>query len=143
MAASVVAISIGLTVAPVASADDFGSDGTDPSAPGPVVVSTVDPSDNVSDAASTACGTFAQVLDGSSNYYGDFADGLEGSDYSDPAVEAASLTLSDGSTVDTTTGPGADGSVPSDPKSSAEATGATVKPMEIATTDTAIIRSRT
>jgi hypothetical protein len=89
LAASVIAVFISLTAAPAASADDLGSDGTDPSAPGPVVVTTVDPSDNVSDAASTACGTFAQVLDGSSNYYGDFADGLEGSDYSDPAVDSS------------------------------------------------------
>jgi hypothetical protein len=88
LAASVVALCIGLTVTPAASADDIG---TDPSSPGPVVVTPVDPSDNVTDAAATACGTFAQVLDGSSSYYGDFADSFEGSDYSDPAVSSSNV----------------------------------------------------
>jgi hypothetical protein len=36
-----------------------------------------------------ACGNFAEVLDGSSQYYGDFADSFEGSDYSDPAVDSS------------------------------------------------------
>jgi hypothetical protein len=75
-----------LTVVPTASADDVGTDG---SPPGPVVITPADPSDNVTDAATTACGTFAQVLDDSSNYYGDFADSFEGSDYSDPAVDSS------------------------------------------------------
>jgi hypothetical protein len=86
LAASAIAFCIGLSVAPAASADDVG---TDPSSPGPVVVTPVDPSDNVTDAAATACGTFAQVLDGSSQYYGDFADSFEGSDYNDPAVSSS------------------------------------------------------
>ena len=86
LAASVMAFCIGLMVIPAASADDLGSD---PSSPGPVVVTPVDPSDNVTDAAAQACGTFAQVLDGSSNYYGEFADSFEGSDYSDPAVDSS------------------------------------------------------
>ena len=86
LAASVIAFCIGLSVAPAASADDVG---TDSSAPGPVAVTPVDPSDNVTDAAATACGTFAQVLDGSSQYYGDFADSFEGSDYNDPAVSSS------------------------------------------------------
>ena len=80
------AFCIGLMVTPAASADDLG---TDPSSPGPVVVTPADPSDNVTDAAAQACGTFAQVLDGSSNYYGEFADSFEGSDYSDPAVDSS------------------------------------------------------
>jgi hypothetical protein len=71
----------------MASADDAG---TDPSMPGPpVVVAPAPAGDNVTDAAATACGTFAQVLDGSSNYYGDFADSFEGSDYADPAVDSS------------------------------------------------------
>jgi hypothetical protein len=86
LAASVMAFSIGLMVTPAASADDLG---TDSSSPGPVVVTPVDPSDNVTDASATACGTFAQALDGSSNYYGEFADSFEGSDYSDPAVDSS------------------------------------------------------
>ena len=86
LAASLFALGVGLTFVPTASADDLGSD---PSTPGPVVVTPVDPSDNVTDAAAQACGTFAQVLDGSSNYYGEFADSFEGSDYSDPAVDSS------------------------------------------------------
>jgi hypothetical protein len=86
LAASIFALGVGLTVVPTASADVVGSDG---SSPGPVSVTPVDPSDNASSAAVTACGTFAQVLDDSSNYYGDFADSFEGSDYSDPAVDSS------------------------------------------------------
>ncbi len=86
LVASAIALGIGLTVTPTALADDIA---TDPSSPGPVAVTPADPSDNVTDAAATACGTFAQVLDGSSNYYGDFADSIEGSDYSDPAVDSS------------------------------------------------------
>jgi hypothetical protein len=86
LAASFFALGVGLTVVPTASADDVG---TDSSSPGPVVVTPVDPSDNTSGAAASACGTFAQVLDDSSNYYGDFADSFEGSDYTDPAVDSS------------------------------------------------------
>jgi hypothetical protein len=86
MAASAIALAIGLTVTPAASADDVGTDG---SAPGPIVITPADPSDNATEPAVTACGAFAQVLDGSSNYYGDFADSFEGSDYADPAVDSS------------------------------------------------------
>ncbi len=86
LAASFFALGVGLAGVPTASADDVG---TDPSSPGPVVVTPVDPSDNVTDVSATACGTFAEALDGSSNYYGDFADSFEGSDYSDPAVDSS------------------------------------------------------
>jgi hypothetical protein len=86
LAASFFALGVGLAGFPTASADDAGTDG---SSPGPVVVTPADPSDNVTDAAATACGTFAQVLDDSSNYYGDFADSFEGSDYADPAVNSS------------------------------------------------------
>jgi hypothetical protein len=86
LAAAVIAFGMGLTVAPDAVADDIGSDA---GSPGPVVVTAVDPSDSSTEPAVAACGTFAQVLDGSSNYYGDFADSFEGSDYSDPAVDSS------------------------------------------------------
>jgi hypothetical protein len=86
LAASFFALGVGLTVVPTASADNVG---TDSSSPGQVVVTPVDPSDNVTDGAATACGTFAQVLDDSSNYYGDFADSFEGSSYTDPAVDSS------------------------------------------------------
>ena len=85
MVASAIALGIGLTVVPTASADDVGTDG---SSPGPVECHRRT-SDNATDAAATACGTFAQVLDDSSSYYGDFADSFEGSDYSDPAVDSS------------------------------------------------------
>jgi hypothetical protein len=86
LAASLFALGVGLTVVPAASADDVGTDG---SSPGPVVVTPADPSENLTDSAASACGTFAQVLDDSSNYYGDFADSFEGSSYSDPAVDSS------------------------------------------------------
>jgi hypothetical protein len=54
--------------------------------PGPVQVATVPTADDADPAAVTACATFAEVLDGSSTYYGEFADSFEGSSYSDPAV---------------------------------------------------------
>jgi hypothetical protein len=66
-----------------AFADDVTND---PAMPGPVQVATVPTSDDADPAAVTACGVFAEALDGTSNYYGDFADAIEGSDYADPAV---------------------------------------------------------
>jgi hypothetical protein len=42
--------------------------------------------------AAQACGQFAAVLDGSSQYYGDFADSFEGSSYGDPAVDSSNAT---------------------------------------------------
>jgi hypothetical protein len=86
IAASVVAFGIGFVVTPMAVADDTVGD---PSSPGPVVVTPVDPSDNATEPAVAACGAFSQVLDGSSNYYGEFADSFEGSDYADPAVDSS------------------------------------------------------
>jgi hypothetical protein len=88
LVASAIALGIGLTVIPTALADDIG---TDPSSPGPVVVTPVDPSGNVTDGTAQACNSFAQVLDGSSSYYGEFADAIEGSDYSDPAVDSSNV----------------------------------------------------
>jgi hypothetical protein len=87
LAASVVAVCIGLTAAPAAWADD--ADGPSPGAP--VVVTPVDPSDSATAPAVAACGAFAQALDASSSYYGDFADSFEGSDYSDPAVDSSNV----------------------------------------------------
>ena len=72
---------------PTAAADDVTTDG---SSPGPVVQVAPGPTaDNADPAALAACAQFAQVLDGSSSYYGDFADSLEGSDYADPAVSSS------------------------------------------------------
>ena len=88
LVASAIALGIGMTVTPTALADDIGGDA---SSPAPIVVTQVDPSDSATAPAVTACGAFAQVLDGSSNYYGDFADSFEGSDYSDPAVDSSNV----------------------------------------------------
>ena len=83
LAASVIVLSIGMTVAPTAWADE-----DDAPQPG-VSVAPVDPSDNAQPPAVQACGEFAQILDDSSNYYGEFADSFEGSDYNDPAVASS------------------------------------------------------
>lgn len=88
VAASVLAFGIGLTVAPAAMADDFTGDGQ---GAGPVQVAAGPTSDNADPAALQACGSFAEVLDGSATYYGDFADAFEGSSYSDPAVDSSNV----------------------------------------------------
>jgi hypothetical protein len=114
LAVSFFALSVGLAGVPTASADDVG---TDPSSDGPVVVTPVDPSDNATDVSAMACGTFAEALDGSSNYYGEFADSFEGSDYSDPAVDSSNtvgrtaLRQSAGVVMDAAQTPGLDPSI--------------------------------
>lgn len=63
---------------------------TDASAP-PVQVAAPG-SDNAQPAAVTACAQFAEVLDSTALYYGDFADSLDGfaaENYSDPAVQSS------------------------------------------------------
>jgi hypothetical protein len=85
-AASAIAFAIGLTVTPAAMADDVTVDGSDS---GPVQVAAGPTSDDATPAALQACGQFAEVLDGSSNYYGDFADSFEGSSYDDPGVSSS------------------------------------------------------
>jgi hypothetical protein len=89
IAASVVAC-VGLAVVPSAAADP---DDTvqDPGTPGPVTVAGPT-SDNADPAAVTACSQFADALDASSSYYGDFADALETyaqPDYQDPATSSS------------------------------------------------------
>jgi hypothetical protein len=86
LAASVLVLSIGMAVTPTARADEGDTDGS--SQPG-VSVTSVDPADNAQPPAVEACGEFAQILDDSSNYYGEFADSFEGSDYNDPAVASS------------------------------------------------------
>jgi hypothetical protein len=86
LVASFIAFSAGLSAVPTASADDVTVDG---SGDGPVQVAAGPTSDNASPAALQACGQFAEVLDGSATYYGDFADSFEGSSYSDPAVDSS------------------------------------------------------
>ena len=89
VAASVLALGIGLTLAPTAFADDYTVDGQ---GAGPIQVAAGPTSDNADPAALQACDAFAQVLDTSSSYYGDFADSFEGSDYADPAVDTSNVT---------------------------------------------------
>lgn len=88
LSASVVALGLGLTSPAVAVADDVT---IDPSAPAPVQVATAATSDDANPAAVTACAAFAEALDGTSVYYGDFADAFEGSSYSDPAVSDSNV----------------------------------------------------
>jgi len=89
VAASVFVLGMALTVAPTALADDITVDGQ---GAGPVQVAAGPTSDNADPAALQACDSFAQVLDTSSSYYGDFADSFEGSDYADPAVDSSNAT---------------------------------------------------
>jgi hypothetical protein len=114
LVASAIALGIGLTVIPTALADDIG---TDASSPGPIVVTPVDPSGDVTDGSAQACSAFGQVLDGSSSYYGEFADAIEGSDYSDPAVDSSNavgrtaLRQAAGVAMDAANTPGVDPSI--------------------------------
>lgn len=80
---------VGLSLAPAAWADDLAAD---PSAPATIQVAPAPTSDNADPAAVSACSQFASVLDGSSSYYGDFADSFEGSSYRDPAVASSNVT---------------------------------------------------
>jgi hypothetical protein len=83
-----IAVGLGLISPATSFADDVGAD---PSMPGPVQVATVGTSADADPAAVTACAAFAEVLDGSATYYGDFADTFEGSDYADPAVSDSNV----------------------------------------------------
>jgi hypothetical protein len=84
-AASFIAIGFGSALVPTASADDVVVG----PAPGPVQVDAAPTAENADPTAVGACSQFAAVLDGSSSYYGSFADSFEGSDYSDPAVSSS------------------------------------------------------
>lgn len=88
LVASFIAFGIALAASPTASADDTT---IDPSMPGPVQVAAAPTSDDASAPALAACAQFAQVLDGSSVYYEDFAEAFEGSDYSNPAVSSSNV----------------------------------------------------
>ncbi len=85
LAASLIALGMGFAFMPTAFADD--GDGPNPGAP--IQVAAAPESDNAQPAAVTACGNFAQALDSAQQYYGDFADSFEGSDYNDPAVQSS------------------------------------------------------
>jgi hypothetical protein len=88
--AFLIAFGIGLSSAATAAADDVIPD---PASPGAVVqVAGAPTADNADPVAVQACAQFAQVLDGSATYYGDFADSYEGSGYADPAVATSNVT---------------------------------------------------
>jgi hypothetical protein len=89
--AGTVTITMSFLLAPVVAAQPVDAV-ADPSAP-PVQVAAPG-SDNADPAAVAACSQFAQVLDATATYYGDFADSLEAFaavDYSDPAVESSNV----------------------------------------------------
>jgi hypothetical protein len=88
-AAALIAMGIGSGFVPAASADEDAV--VDTPMPDPVQVAAAPTSDNADPAAVSACSQFAEVLDGSSTYYGDFADSFEGSDYSDAAVSSSNV----------------------------------------------------
>lgn len=111
-AASAVTVGLGLTFAPTAFADDDAA----PQNP-QVAVDAVPVSDTASPAAVTACGNFAQALDGAAEYYGEFSDSFEGSDYNDPAVQSSNqvgrtaLRQAAGVAMDSANTPGLDPSM--------------------------------
>jgi hypothetical protein len=88
LAVSSIAVGLGFICPATSFADDVA---TDPSMPGPVQVATVGTFADADPAAVTACAAFAEALDGTSIYYGDFADSLEGSGYADPAVSDSNV----------------------------------------------------
>jgi hypothetical protein len=91
------AFGIGMAATPGARAQPAPGAQGDGTTPPPVQVDAGPPvqmaastSDNANPAAVAACGQFADVLDATSTYYGDFADALEQNaapNYSDPYVE--------------------------------------------------------
>lgn len=91
---SVVALGLGLAGSPAAFAEPDSATQPAPPQPGPVEFSAPI-SDGASPAAVAACGQFAEVLDATAVYYGDFADALETyaqPDYQDPAVSTSNVT---------------------------------------------------
>lgn len=89
--AGCVTIIMSVLLAPTVAAQPVDA-AADPSAP-PVQVATPG-NDNANPAAVAACSQFADVLDSTAAYYGDFADSLEAFaavDYSDPAVASSNV----------------------------------------------------
>ena len=88
-ATAIVALGLGMACAPAAFADDETTDAQ--TSPG-IAVNAVPVSDTAAGPAVLACGAFAEALDGSATYYGEFADAIEGTDYSDPGVQGTNGT---------------------------------------------------
>jgi hypothetical protein len=107
LAVSAIAVALGFSFVPAASADPGDpSDSAapaDPGAAGPVTQFyqggdpesiPVDSADG-GDPAVSACHQFGTALDTASQFYGDFADSIDGStqpDYNDPAVDSSNVT---------------------------------------------------
>src|SRR4051812_19918582 len=89
LATTLIAMGAGMGFVPAASADDEAVG--DVPMPDPVQVAAAPTSDDADPAAVAACSQFAEVLEGSSTYYGDFADSFEGSDYNDAAVTSSNV----------------------------------------------------
>jgi hypothetical protein len=103
LAASVIALGIGVAVVPHAHADPNDPAPTNPPTPGPIsdssatgpVSAPAPDTGNADPAAVAACQQFAAALDGASAYYGDFADSIEGTenpDYWDPSISVPNVT---------------------------------------------------
>ncbi|MCW2512577.1 MAG: hypothetical protein JWR11_1619 [Mycobacterium sp.] len=113
IAASLISLGMGIAFVPTAFADE-----DDAAAPGPAVqVDAAPMADNAQPAAVSACGNFAQALDAAAQYYGDFSDSFEGSDYNDPAVQSSNevgrtaLRQAAGVAMDSANTPGLDPSI--------------------------------
>ena len=90
--ASAIAVGIGLTFVPMSAADEGDVDTVGGAQSPAVQVNAAPMADTATEPAVTACGAFAQALDGASSYYGEFADSLEGTNYSDPGVQSTNET---------------------------------------------------
>jgi hypothetical protein len=86
IAASLIAIVAGICFVPTSFADDGTADDSQNPA---IAVNSAPLSDDAAAPAVTACGNFAEALDGASTYYGEFADSFEGTSYQDPAVQSS------------------------------------------------------
>jgi hypothetical protein len=94
LAASLLAVGIGLAVVPTASADPNDTVQTDSADNGAISSAAAPDSDDATPAAVTACGQFATALDGASDNYDGFAEAIEGSpqpDYYDPSVSSSNV----------------------------------------------------
>jgi hypothetical protein len=96
LAASLIALGVGLALIPTACTaaasadpdDTVQNDSAAASAPAP-------DSEDASTAAVSACAQFADALDAAATYYGNFADAIEGDqnpDYSDPYISTSNET---------------------------------------------------
>lgn len=89
LAASVTAMGMALAFTPLALADPVEPAPAPVPGPAPLLVEAAPIGDGATPAAVSACASFANALDGTSYYFGDFADSLEGSNYADPAVDSS------------------------------------------------------